>query len=306
MAAAASPTPSRKMIRAILVYNDPAFLRRNRIVQKLQDRGIEVLRSYEAKTLTPTAEALAEASAVILIADGVHEGPMSRWRALADQINARFFSLAHQTSGIGWRALEEWISRVTTESEGPALSERGAQALEYWKTQATALETDRAQALAKAKRLEADLEEATAQMAKMQRELTDARKLIELKTHDTHSSIKERDGLREQLAGYEDRFARVTKALQEKVAQLEEQKATLQNMVEGLKASAKQAADERDKARAELRTALDDRKELPEWMGEYSEEALAFIRKLDGLVQEGILEPHEARTKYTAKYGHAS
>ena len=176
----------------------------------------------------------------------------------------------------------------------------------YWKTQATALETDRAQALAKAKRLEADLEEATAQMAKMQRELTDARKLIELKTHDTHSSIKERDGLREQLAGYEDRFARVTKALQEKVAQLEEQKATLQNMVEGLKASAKQAADERDKARAELRTALDDRKELPEWMGEYSEEALAFIRKLDGLVQEGILEPHEARTKYTAKYGHAS
>jgi regulator of replication initiation timing len=296
-------------IRCILVYDDPSFLKKNRIEEKLAQRGLNVVRAYETSTRDlPTAETFADVGVVVLYGASGGAGGLTRWKDFADRCNARFFRVPHQVARPEWHTLEEWIGR---QLEASPVSQLTPERVDYWKRRAEEAESNAASDRAAVMRAQADLEEAKAQVIRINQEIQDLRKRTSQSTGDTVTLLKERDELRSRLSGFETQASRINKVLQDKVKQLEEQNRVLTETREALMRGQDKLRDERDqaieaarKAKAELAQASQGESGAKfAWLVPLHGEALVFATKLDALVQEGILEFDEARTKWFAKYG---
>ncbi len=318
--------PARAGINAIVVYVDPALIRKNQIIDKLEERGLVVSRTYESgKWKDVSAEMLADISCVI-VQGAVGNAPLSHWKTLADQAGARLFRLPHQTSRPEWRSLEEWIGRAMVVE--PTKSERSDGAA-YWKTRFEGLESDLAQAKATALRAQAEAEEARSksqQLAKESKIAIDERAVL----------VREREGLRERAAIHDEQVQKIHRAHEQIVAQLKQRLTSLEEANAAFQRGITKLQDERNQAietarkvkelNAQLQEQLASQEAafqelaakeaepttdllvvtrgMPEWFQVMlNDEIIANIRKCDELVKSGLLEPNDARAMIRKKHG---
>ena len=241
----------------------------------LEQRGLEVVREASS---TNAPHSLHDVSCVVMQMSGGRASDIARWKAAADTATARFFCIPHERNKGAWLALDEWIGRASAERGIPGEAEpNAAHTATLLRANATIVE----------------LEETIASLKKANAQLTD----------QIATGNAERDGLRQTADAERERANR----LATHHAARDKQVAETRNALEGVIAAREREIEtlkHKLESAAPKATALDA---LPGWLlPELTEESTAFAMKLHGLVNDGILEPHEARAKWRARFGGAS
>lgn len=288
--AAAMASAGLGRISCVVVFDDPALFGKNRIAEKLTERGLTIARSCPA-TARPTS--LEDVGAVI-VQGKIREGDYAWWKARADERAARFFRLPHQVSHVEWRGLEDWIARTLvgakTPSEPPAPPS-------YRDADTRASEERRARLLS-----DAEVERLRVELATLERK-------GETATTEIRSAMKERDGLREQVRAADERIARMAREHESKRRADAEQIARLTETVEALHRGQDKLRDERDQAIASARKAKAAPVAPPVTPAEVlvcvalglDDDAKLYAGKLAAGLADGILTAAEVKTKLLAR-----
>jgi len=198
-------TNVRTLIRGVAIVQDPALWRRNQTEQKIRERGIEIVRTYDAGQEAPKE---VQDVAVMICQGMIKHGNVPRWKGLADRSGVRFFVIRHTTSDPEWRRLEEWVARTWTETgraggivtapeSSSVVNDREVNELR------AAFKASRAEV----ERLGIELGAARVQISKLEAEAVKLRKAGEQWASDTALSNKEREELRRQVVTLSEKVA---------------------------------------------------------------------------------------------------
>lgn len=300
-------------IRAAVVVGDDALYRRNRIREKLEQRGLDVQKEWSANGTVPASTGVLGDLGALIVYGTIRPGHLAAWKNLADHAAARFFRVPHQASREEWRHLEDWVATTIVATKEPTGS------VDYWKKRA---EADRASATAAeaaglkmkaeileweamCRRLEADLETARKKLAEPRPPAPDPQvdavreelRTSRAEVSDLRKKVEALTLARDTLADNNNRLGRTLREAQEGFAHLSEQTVGMRERNQALALRAE---------RAEVALEAATKKEagnappppLPFWLQRLGQDAAT----LDAAVTAGLMQGPEALRVLLAKH----